>query len=150
MGAHWSVDLALIAASEILKVDEELGLVFGFAIVCNIDGAPYYDLNVDRSGERVPEHITEKAMLDAVTDFMRNSRDAKEMHAGDVKGSIVHSFPLTSDIAEALEITTKRTGWLVAMKPDDPAMLGKFKDGTLRGFSIGGSRVAFHHEEVPA
>lgn len=144
--------MELVAASEILKVDEELGLVFGFAIICKIDGEDYYDLNVDRSGERVPEHITEKAMLAGVTDFMQHSRVAREMHVGTEKGTIVHSFPLTTEIAAALEITTKRTGWLVAMKPDCPAMIDKFKAGKLRGFSIGGSRVSFteHDYQVAA
>ena len=30
--------------AKILKVDDSLGLVFGWAIVCQEDGVPYYDV----------------------------------------------------------------------------------------------------------
>lgn len=119
--------------ARICKVDEGHGLVLGYAIVCKQDGEDYYDLQGD--------HIPEDAMLGASVDFMLKSRAAKEMHAGDAKGSIVFAWPLTSDIAEAFGIVTKTTGLLIAMKPDDPAMLAKFRDGTFTGFSIGGSRI---------
>ncbi|WP_407146258.1 XkdF-like putative serine protease domain-containing protein [Bradyrhizobium sp. ORS 86] len=118
--------------AQVVKVDNELGLVFGFAIVCKKDGENYFDLQGD--------HITETAMLKATTDFMLNSRISKEMHEGDADGSIVFAFPLTSDIAKALKIETEQTGLLVAMKPSKD-VLAKYKDGTYTGFSIGGSRV---------
>ena len=116
----------------VVKVDEALGLVFGFAIVSKQDGEDYYDLQDD--------HIPEDAMLKAATDFMENSRVAKEMHAGDEAGTIVFAFPLTTDIAKALDIVTKRTGLLIAMRPAD-GMLAKFKSGEFTGFSIGGYRI---------
>ncbi len=53
------------------------------------------------------------------------------------KGTIVHSFPLTEDIAAALGITAEKTGWLVAMQPE-ASMLKKFETGVLKQFSIGG------------
>jgi len=115
---------------QIVKFDEELGLVFGFAIVSTLDNVPYYDVQGD--------HIPDNAMLKAATDFMVNSRMAKEMHIGDSRGSVVFAFPLTAEIAKSLDIETKKTGLLIAMKPDDD-MLAKFKDGSLTGFSIGGS-----------
>lgn len=134
-----------------LEVSEELGLVFGFAIVCKIDGEDYYDLNVDvdedeGTFERVPEHITEDAMLNASTDFAKSARPGNEMHDGPETGTYVHTFPLTTDIAEKLGITTKMTGLLVAYAPD-PEVLKKFKDGTYKGFSIEGSRVKFEDVE---
>ena len=119
--------------AEIKKVDEELGLVMGFAIVCNIDGEPYFDLQGD--------HIPEDAMLKAAADFMENSREAKEMHAGDRIGDILFAFPLTEDTAKAYEITTKTTGLMIAMKPADDEILEKFRSGEFTGFSIGGLRV---------
>ena len=115
---------------EIAKVDDELGLVFGFAIVSTLDDQPYFDVQGD--------HIPEDAMLKAATDFMENSRMAKEMHTGDSKGTVLFAFPLTAEIAKSLDIETKKTGLLIAMKPDED-MLTKFKDGTLTVFSIGGS-----------
>jgi hypothetical protein len=125
----------------ICKVDETLGIVFGWAIVCKIDGEDYYDLNVDSSGERVPEHIPEDAMLKATVDFMSGERAGNEMHAGPDKGTFVCAWPMTSEIAKAMGITTSKTGLMVAYKP--PAdVLSKFKDGTYTGFSIEGSRLA--------
>lgn len=117
----------------ICKVDDNLGLVMGFAIVCKKDGQDYFDVQGD--------HIPEDAMLGAAVDFMQNSRVAKEMHAGDQKGAVLFAFPLTAEIAKSFGIETKTTGLMIAMKPDDPAMLAKFKDGTYTGFSIGGRRI---------
>ena len=125
-------DLPTFRKTEVIKVDEELGLVFGFAIVCKVGSEPYFDLQRD--------HIPEDAMLKAAADFMQHSRTAKEMHSGDQIGDIVFAFPLTGEIAKAMEITTKHTGLLVAMKPS-PAVLVKFKTGEYSGFSIGGKRV---------
>lgn len=122
--------------TSIVKVDTALGLVFGFSIICKRDGEPYFDLQQDC--------ITEAAMLDASTDFMLTSRLSKDMHYAD-DGSVVFAFPLTSDIAKALEIETKQTGLLIAMKPS-PDVLAKFADGTYTGFSIGGRRI--EDEEV--
>lgn len=115
------------------KVEEELGLVLGFAIVCKIDGDPYFDLQGD--------HIPEDSMLKAATDFMEHSREAKEMHAGDRIGDILFAFPLTTEIAAAFGIETKKTGLMIAMKPADDAIMEKFRSGEFTGFSIGGLRV---------
>lgn len=124
--------------SEFLKVDEELGLVFGFAIVCKNDGEDYFDLH----GHNIPEY----AMLKAATDFMLNSRMAVDMHERDADknpiadGTVVFAYPLTSEVAKALNIQTEQTGLLIAMK-SSPEVLAKFKDGTYTGFSIGGKFV---------
>lgn len=118
--------------SEILKVDESLGLVFGFAIVCTEGGDPHYDLQGD--------HIPEDAMIKASADFMQKSRATKEMHRGEVDGEVLYAFPMTADIAKALGMETPRTGLLIGMKPGAEA-LAKFKDGTYTGFSIGGRYI---------
>ena len=123
-------------------VDAEHGVVFGYAIVSKIDGQDYYDLNIDKradgSYERVPEHITEKAMLDASCDFAEKAeRPGNEMHRGPDVGKYVFLFPLTTEIAKALEITARKTGLLVGFKPS-PEVLAKFVDGTYSGFSIEG------------
>lgn len=130
----------------IAKVDDELGLVFGYAIICKANGSDYYDLNIDHdSGQRVPEHIPEATMLKAAADFMQNSRAGNEMHSGPDKGTYVFAFPLTSDIAKALGIETNVTGLIVGFKPSTD-MLAKFKDGTYKGFSIEGKRL--HVEDL--
>lgn len=127
-------------------VNSELGLVMGYAIICKIDGQPYYDLNIDQNGRRVPEHITEEAMLKAAADFMLNSRLGNEMHGDDPKGTYVFAYPLTTDIAKAMGLNTRVTGLLVAYKPPED-VLSKFKDGTYKGFSIEGRRVSFEEHE---
>ncbi len=117
------------------KVSEELGLVFGYGIVCTEDGEPYFDLQ--------DEHIPEDAMLEAAAEFVSRSSASAEMHARDddgaipVDGSVVFAFPLTAEIAEAYGIETPRTGLMVAVRPS-PAVLEKFRSGEYTGFSIGG------------
>lgn len=115
--------------ADVLKVDDSLGLVMGYAIVCEEDGEPYFDLQGD--------HITEDAMLKAAVDFMENSRVAKEMHAGGQTGAYVFAWPMTKEIAKAFGVEVKKTGLMIAVRPD-PGMLAKFRDGTYTGFSIGG------------
>ena len=122
-----------------LKFDEELGLIFGFAIVSNIEGEPHFDLQGD--------HIPEDSMLKAATDFMANSGVAAEMHERDDDGNpvpigkVLFAWPMTSDIAASLGIVTKRTGLLIAIKPEGDEALAKARDGRYRGFSIGGRRI---------
>ena len=123
---------------EVAKVDEALGLVMGYAVVCTVDGEPYFDKQGD--------HIPEDAMLKAALDFMQNSRSAHEMHSGGEVGTVVFAWPETTDVAKAFGVQTKKTGLKIAMRPD-AAMLAKFKSGELTGFSIGGTRIT---DEVAA
>lgn len=118
-------------------VDEGLGLVFGWGIVCKENGVDYFDVQGN--------HIPEDAMVEATTDFMKSSRVHGDMHDRGTTpelaaGLVVHSFPLTTDIAKAMGIDTKKTGWMVATAPDK-SMLQKFKSGEYTGFSIGGEYI---------
>jgi len=124
-----------LSTSSILKVDADLGLVFGYAIVCMEKGEPHFDLQGD--------HIPEATMLKAALDFAENSQIAKDMHGhGDYGhkqvGSVPFLFPLTMDIAKALGFDIEKSGLLIAMKPSEDAILQKFKSGEYTGFSIGG------------
>lgn len=116
----------------IAKVDENLGLVMGYAIVCKQDGEEYFDLQGD--------HIPEDAMVKAALDFMENSQVAKEMHQGEQIGRVVFAFPMTEDVAKAFDIETNTTGLMIAMRPE-PGTLKRFQSGELTGFSIGGMRL---------
>lgn len=113
-------------------IDKKHGLVFGWGIVCKENGVDYVDVQDD--------HIPEDSMLEAAADFAKGARPGKEMHSGDDVGQHVFLFPLTSDIAKALGIETKKTGLLVGYMPP-PDMLAKFESGEYTGFSIGGERV---------
>lgn len=117
---------------DVLKVDQRLGLVFGFAIVSKVNGEDYFDTQGD--------HIPEDAMMKASMDFMKNSRMSKDMHKGDKDGEVVFAFPLTTEIAKSLDIKTRQTGLLIGMKPSKK-VLEKFANGSYTGFSIGGGYV---------
>ena len=118
--------------AKLAGLDESLGLVFGWAIVSKENGKDYYDTQDD--------HIPEDSMLSAATDFMQSSRTAKEMHTGAKAGTVVFAFPLTTEIAKSMGVTTAKTGLMIAVKADSE-MLEKFKSGELTGFSIGGRRL---------
>lgn len=129
----------------IAKVDESLGIVFGWAVICKVAGQDYYDWNIDhggaRAGELIPEHITEPAMLKSAAAFMASERPGNEMHAGDDVGKFLFAFPLTTEIAKAMGIACDKTGLMVGYQAP-PAVLAKFKSGAYTGFSIEGSRGA--------
>jgi hypothetical protein len=150
----------IVKVNDVINVDAEHGLVFGYAIVSktreSFDGEfeEYFDLNVDtdgvHKGKRVPEHITEDAMFKAAVD----AAEAGVQLPGDVQhdgpdvGSYYFMLPVTEEIAKALDWQVKKTGLVCAYHPGDDAVLQKFKDGTLTGFSITGERVEY--EEVDA
>lgn len=116
---------------EIAKVDNELGLVFGWAIVCKVNGEDYYDFQDD--------HIPEDTMLRESMDFMINHRVNKVMHAGEPVGVIAFGFPVTQDTAKAFGMPLNKTGFIIAAKTD-PESFAKFQSGEFTGFSIGGAR----------
>jgi len=125
------------STAKVIKVDESLGLVLGWGVVCKEGGQEYFDVQGD--------HIEEDALVEAAAEFMEHSRVAKEMHAGSERGNVVFAFPLTTEIAKSFGIQTQTTGLMIGMRPD-PEMLEKFRSGELRGFSIGGIRL--EDEEV--
>ncbi len=131
-------DKAFELRTRVVKVDDSLGIVMGYAIVCTEDGEPYFDLQGD--------HVPDESMMKAALDFMKNSQVAKEMHTGEQMGTVVFAWPMTADVAEAFGIVTKRTGLMIAMCPDDKDILEKYQLGLLTGFSIGGERI--EDEEV--
>lgn len=144
----WSDLIVEKVDCRIAKVDESLGLVFGWAIVNSINGEPYYDWNIDkRTRQLVPEHITEDAMLKAALPFAQGDRAANDMHKGADIGSYPFIMPLTDDIAKAYGIQCDKRGLMVAFKPDDKEMLKQFADGRRKGFSIEGQRVTISEHD---
>lgn len=149
----------IIKVNDIISVDEGLGLVFGYAIVCKVrndetgEFEDYYDLNIDadgvHKGERVPEHITEEAMLDCSFDMAKAEVvPGNEMHAGPDVGRHIFLLPVTEDMAKSLDWVVKRTGLVVGYYPNDPDVLAKFKSGEYTGFSIEGARIEYIEEEA--
>jgi len=114
---------------DLVKAHEELGLLFGFAVICKEDGEPYFDLQGD--------YIPEDAMLRAALDFMSDYRYAYDSHVYGI-GTVIFAWPLTTDIANAMELETKKTGLLVGIKVDNEDIISRFRRGIYTGFSIGG------------
>lgn len=149
----------IVKVSELVNVDVEHGLVFGYAIVCKtrdtFDGefTDYYDLNVDTEGvykgQRVPENITENGMFKCSVDAVKSGVQmaGNIQHAGPDVGSYYFMLPLTEDMAKSLDWQVKKTGLVVGYHPGDPEVLAKFKDGTITGFSIEGDRVEYEEIE---
>ena len=115
---------------KILKRDDEERLAFGWAYVSTVDN----QISLDHSGEFIrPDQLAK-----AATNFMLSLRTAKTMHSGASIGEVVHSMPLTNEIAKALGIQSNREGWLVAIKVYDDQVWQDVKSGKLAAFSIGG------------
>jgi len=115
---------------QILKQLDEERLAFGWAYVSTVKG----EFSLDHSGEFIrPEQLAK-----AATNFMLSMRTAKSMHTGESIGEVVHSMPLTNDIAKALGIQSDREGWVIALKVYDDQVWQDVKSGKLAAFSIGG------------
>jgi len=122
-------DAALTA--EIVKRDDDLRLVYGFASVIEEGGR----MVVDSQGDVIEPATLEKAAMD----FMASARTAKAMHEGGGVGEVLFAMPLTRDVQKALGITMDRAGFAIGMKIRDDRVWDRVKSGELRAFSIGGT-----------
>lgn len=123
-------------SAEVVKVDEELGIVFGWGSVTKING----ETLVDIQGDIIEDHELERA----VYDFMVAPKH-DEMHERIVPDSqIVESTVITDEklqkmFPEAEALPPGKRGWWLGVKINDPEVLAKHKDGTYTGFSITGT-----------
>ena len=115
---------------KILKADDDQRMVYGWASVVTEKGEPV----VDRQGDV----IEPETLVKAVNDFMEHLRVGKAMHTGEQVGVVIHSFPVTKELGDALGIHSDREGWIVAYKVYDDGVWNMVKSGELAAFSIGG------------
>ncbi len=115
-------------AASVVKVSEELGLVFCWAFTSKAAGSDYYDLHGD---------TIDQDFVAAAASFMERGGVTDEMHDGSPDGRVVFAMPMTPDIAKAYGIQTDTVGLMVALKPS-PDVLAKFKSGEYTGVSIQG------------
>jgi hypothetical protein len=115
---------------QILKVDEEQRIIYGWGSVVTEKG----EAVVDRQGDV----IEAETLVKAVNEFMEHVRVGKTMHEGGATGQVIHSLPVTKEICDALGIQCDREGWIVAYKVYDDEVWDRVKSGELRAFSIGG------------
>jgi len=118
---------------EVVKVDSKLGIVFGWGMVSKIRDEDYFDTD----NQKASCH----EMLKSTTAFMKGSRINNSEHTPKDEGVVIHSFPLTPDIAKAMGITSDIFGWMVGVQPE-PQAFAKFESGEYTGFSIEGTATS--------
>jgi hypothetical protein len=138
----------ITATTDLLKVSDELGLVFGYAIVCmEKNDAGDWVQHFDTQGHHIPESVMLKAAADfALTEASIAKSASKDMHEGDDIQVAPFLFPMTTEMADALGMDIKKSGLLIGLKPT-AEVLAMYKSGDRTGFSIGGSGTL---EEVTA
>jgi hypothetical protein len=124
------MDQNVTKSADILKLDAERRIAWGWASVSTVKGELVTDLQGDT--------ITPAEMEKMADRFMSSARMAKAMHEGDQIGEVLHSFPLTAELAKAFGMETDREGWIIGMKVHDDAVWRGFTEGTYKAFSIGG------------
>jgi hypothetical protein len=124
--------------NNVFKIDEEERMAYGWASVISEEDGRVIDLAEDV--------IFPDELRRCTTDFMLNARMAMVMHErnaeGEIeedmrKGVVVHSLPLTYEIANALGIQASREGWIVGVNVLDDDVWELVKSGRLSSFSIG-------------
>jgi hypothetical protein len=126
------------AVFNVAKMDDDLGLVFGWAFTTKAGGQPYSDLHGDE--------IQETDLIKVCAEFMSKGGISDVMHDGKSDGRVVFAMPLLPEVNKALGLTSTNEGFAVAIKPS-PETFAKFKSGELKAFSLGGMGV---REEKPA
>lgn len=125
------VTISAAKSVAIVKVAEDQRMVYGWASVISEGGIPH----VDTQGDVI--HADD--LVKATTDFMADARLAKSMHAGEGIGEVLHSFPLTAELAKSLGVESANEGWIVGVKVHDDGVWALVKSGDLKAFSIGGN-----------
>ncbi len=115
----------------IVKVDQSRKIAYGWANVITEKNCPV----VDSQGDM----IAPGELIRFTTDFMLDSRVGKTVHEGEQTHVVVHSMPMTYELAKAFGIDTPDEGWLVGVYIHDPDTLAKAVSGELAAFSIGGA-----------
>jgi len=132
---------------KILKVDEEQRMVYGWASVISEGGRPH----VDSQGDVIMPAELEKA----TTEFMKDVRKVLGMHRREEDGAVpeqgdgmvVHSLPLTAELAKALGVESDREGWIVGVHVPGDELWAGVKSGEFAAFSIGGSGTRVKMED---
>lgn len=121
------------------SVDESLGIVFGWGMITDVNGAPYYDTD--------NLQISSELMVKATSLFMEDEeRLSNDSHSPEDIGKVVHGFPLSKEIAESMGVRSNVHGWMVGVKPTKE-ILAKFVSGEYTGFSIEGMGEIVDEEE---
>jgi len=134
------------ATCRVVKVDEKMGLVFGWALATSLDGGetPHVDLQQDAI-------VGDDELIKIAAEFMEASAASDVMHDDSPDGKIVFCIPLTKAVTDALGIASKVHGLAIGMRPS-PETFARFVSKELNAFSIAGigERELVAKTDVPA
>lgn len=116
--------------SDIVKMDEDRRMAWGWASVSEENGRAV----VDKQGDV----IDERALEEAAFKYVLGSRRGGVMHEKVGVAKLVESMVFTKAKQEALGIDLGRVGWFVGFRIDDDEVWKRVKRGELRAFSIHG------------
>ena len=128
------------ACTDVLEVDEDQHLVFGWFSVIEEGG----EAVVDRQGDVIEEETLEKA----VYDFVLTARTAGDSHERIGIGRLVESMMFTKEKQKSLGIDLGRVGWYGGFHIDDEEVWKKIKMGHYPSFSIGGHALREEYTET--
>lgn len=122
--------IGVSGTAPILKLDDELGVAFLWAVTDKAAGSDYIDLQ----GDHV---VADDNMVKAALEYALAGAPTDEQHNRVASGSVPFLMPMTPEIAKAFGVTTDTTGLMVGIKP--PAdVFAKLRSGELTGVSIDG------------
>ncbi len=133
------------ALAPIVKISEELRLVFGWANVSMYDGTAVVDSQDDVMDSEV--------LVKAFMGFMADTQTGGVMHLRDEAGEpvgigkVVYALPFTADLKKALGIDIPEEGVLIGLRVDNEEVWSRVKSGELAAFSIAGEAVRIPIEE---
>lgn len=118
------------AVGEILKVDSQHRVVYGWASVIEKNGQRVIDTQGDV--------LEEDELLKSAHQYVLDERAGKVMHKGAVVADVVESIVFSKDVQKALSIDLGKVGWFIGMKIRDEELWKKCEAGEFSSFSVGG------------
>jgi hypothetical protein len=113
-------------------MNRELGIVFGYAFICNVNGEPHYN----SKGGHFPEDVMLKASIKLMEQEYRPVYIEHDSWAAPC-GRILFAFPLTQELGNTFGMPVDKTGLIVGIKLNDVAVFSDVKMEALPGFSVG-------------
>jgi hypothetical protein len=124
-------EIRIMMKADVIEFSEDQRIVWGWGSVTTVKGKDLVDIQNDV--------IESEELVRATSEFMEDVRTAKAMHDGNAVGTVLHSLPLTYELAETLGLQTEKEGWIVGVKINDDGVWARVKSGELGAFSIGGT-----------
>lgn len=118
---------------EVAKANDEKRQIFGWASVIEKNGVPVED----SQGDIIPLSELEPAAYD----YVANSREGDDMHAGAPVSHLIESMVFTPEKQAALGIDLGKVAWWTGWQIDDDAVWQAHKRGERPELSIGGSAI---------